>query len=503
MNPLKKLAGQTAIYGLPTIIGRLLSYLLVPLYTRVFSTSEYGVVTELYAYVAFLMVILTYGMETAFFRFSQKEQDKKGVYSTSIISLIVSSILFVSLSWMFSKSISSALGYAGHREYIVWFALILGLDALTAVPFARLRELNKAKRFALLKSINIAAQIGLNIFFIIVCPYILKHWDNTLAGSFVKLFYRKEIGVGYIFISNLLASIITLIMLVPEIIKIKLEFDKLLWKQMMIYALPIMVWGMAGIVNETFDRILLKHLIKTGDAMSQLGIYGACYKVSILMTLFIQTFRFAAEPFFFSNALNTDAKQIYADVMKYFIIVCAFIFLAVMMYIDVIILFVGKDFRIGAPVIPILLLANLCLGVFYNLSIWYKLTDQTMYGAYISTFGAIVTLVLNFILVPIMGYMGAAWATLICYFLIMLVSYILGQKHYPINYDLKRILIYLGIALGLYFISELLKIETKSVKLLINTVFVIIYIVSVFTFEKRKPNPPPKPINTNRWDKYK
>ena len=237
--------------------------------------------------------------------------------------------------------------------------------------------------------------------------------------------------------------------------------------------------------------------------MSQLGIYGACYKVSILMTLFIQTFRFAAEPFFFSNAQNKDAKEIYAGVMKYFVIVCAFIFLVVMMYIDVIILFVGKDFRIGAPVIPILLLANLCLGVFYNLSIWYKLTDQTMYGAYISTFGAIVTLVLNFILVPIMGYMGAAWATLICYFLIMLVSYILGQKHYPINYDLKRIMTYLGIALGLYFISELLKIETRSLKLLINTVFVIIYLVSVFTFEKRKPTAPPKPISTNRWDKYK
>ena len=268
---------------------------------------------------------------------------------------------------------------------------------------------------------------------------------------------------------------------------------------MLVYALPIMVWGMAGIVNETFDRILLKHLITTGDAMSQLGIYGACYKVSILMTLFIQTFRFAAEPFFFSHAKNKDAKQIYADVMKYFIIVCAFIFLIVMMYIDVIILFVGKSFRVGAPVIPILLLANLCLGVFYNLSIWYKLTDQTMYGAYISTFGAVVTLVLNFVLVPIMGYMGAAWATLICYFLIMLVSYILGQKHYPINYDLKRIMTYLGLALLLYFISELMKIETRSLKFIINSIFVVIYVVSVYSIEKKKK---PQPA-ASRWDKYK
>ena len=345
MNPLKKLAGQTAIYGLPTIIGRLLSYLLVPLYTRVFSTSEYGVVTELYAYIAFLMVILTYGMETAFFRFSQKENDKAGVYSTSIISLLVSSVLFITLAWLFSSSIASALGYANNKEYIVWFAFILGLDALTAVPFARLRELNKAKRFAFIKSVNIASQIGLNLFLIVLCPYILKHHEHSFVGNIINLFYKKEIGVGYIFISNLLASILTLLILLPEIISIKFEFNKVLWKQMMLYALPIMVWGMSGIVNETFDRILLKHLITKGDAMAQLGIYGACYKVSILMTLFIQTFRFAAEPFFFSNAKNKDAKKIYADVMKYFIIICAFIFLVVMMYIDVIILFVGKDFR--------------------------------------------------------------------------------------------------------------------------------------------------------------
>ena len=484
MNPLKKLVGQTAIYGLPTIVGRLLNYFLVFLYTRVFSTGEYGVVTELYAYVAFLMVILTYGMETAFFRFSKKE-NVENVYNTSIISLLFSSLIFIAFTWLFSSSISSALGYANHTEYIVWFAWVLGLDALSAIPFAKLRELNKARRFALLKILNIAAQIGLNLFFLILCPWLAKNSGDGFVNNILHLFYNPSVGVGYIFISNLIASAITLLLLLPEIMDIKLHFDKQLWKQMLIYALPIMVWGMAGIVNETFDRILLKHLVPAANnPMAQLGIYGACYKISILMTLFIQTFKYAAEPFFFSHASREDARQIYADVMKYFIIVCAFIFLGVMMYIDLVIFFVGKEYRVGAPVIPILLMANLCLGVFYNLSIWYKITDKTMYGAYISVFGAIVTLVLNFWLVPIFGYMGAAWATLICYFSIMFISYLLGQKHYRINYDLKKIGLFTGLALLLYFISLWINIKNLPIKLSINTAFVLFYIAIVVYTEK-------------------
>jgi len=485
LNPLKKLAGQTAIYGLPTIVGRLLNYFLFPLYTRVFTTGEYGVVTELYAYVAFLMVILTYGMETTFFRFSKKENEEGSVYNTSVISLLISSLAFIALSWIFSPSISFVLGYANHTEYIVWFAWILGLDALSAIPFARLRELNKARRFALLKSVNIALQIGFNLFFIVFCPWLAKYTGDGMLSYLLHLFYKPSVGVGYIFISNLIASGITLLLMLPEIIDIKLYFDNKLWKQMIKYALPIMVWGMAGIVNETFDRILLKHLVPAADhPMEQLGIYGACYKIAILMTLFIQTFKFAAEPFFFSQANREDARQIYADVMKYFIIVCALIFLGVMMYIDIIIKMVGKDFREGAAVIPILLMANLCLGVFYNLSIWYKITDKTMYGAYISVFGAVVTLVLNFWLVPIMGYMGAAWATLICYFLIMLVSYLLGQKHYYINYDLKKIGFYTGLALLLFFVSLWMDIESLPLKLTVNTFFLIFYIAVVCYSEK-------------------
>ncbi|NVN94714.1 MAG: polysaccharide biosynthesis protein [Bacteroidetes bacterium] len=485
MNPLKKLAGQTAVYGFPTIVGRLLNYFLVPLYTYILPPSEYGVVTELYAYVAFLMVILTYGMETTFFRFSKKENIANSVYNTSVISLLISSLGFICIVWFFSSSISTAIGYANHTEYIIWFAWILGLDALSAVPFARLRELNKARRFAILKSVNISLQIGFNLFFIVLCPWLDRNFGNSFVGNILHWFYNPFIGVGYIFISNLIASAITLLLLVPEIMDIKLNFDKQLWKQMLKYALPIMVWGMAGIVNETFDRILLKHLVTEAEhPMVQLGIYGACYKVAILMTLFIQTFKFAAEPFFFSQANRTDARQIYANVMKYFIIICAFIFLGVMMYIDIIINFVGPKYRVGAPVIPILLMANLCLGVFYNLSIWYKINDKTMYGAYISVFGAIVTLILNFWLVPIMGYMGAAWATLICYFSIMLISFILGQKHYYIKYDLKKIGLFTGLALLLYFISIWLNVENLPVKLSINTAFILFYLAVVVYIEK-------------------
>lgn len=485
MNSLKKLAGQTVIYGLPTIVGRLLNYFLVPLYTYLFPPREYAVVTELYAYVSLFMVILTYGMETAFFRFSQKTEDKNRVYNTSVISLLISSSLFILFISLFSGSISENLGYKLHSEYFIWFGIILGLDALCSIPFARLRDQNKAFRFAWIKSTNIAINILMNLFFIVLCPQLMKS-DSVWLRNVISLIYNPSIGVGYVFISNLIATVITMILLLPEVFQIRLQLDKKLWKEMFFYAFPIMIWGMAGIVNETFDRILMKHLIADrAVAEFQLGVYGACYKISILMTLFVQTFRFAAEPFFFQHSKNKDARQTYADVMKYFIIVCSLIFLGVTMYQDIVMHFVGKDYRVGAPVVPILLMANLFLGVFYNLSIWYKLTDQTRYGAWISTFGAALTLVLNFILVPITGFMGAAWATFWCYLSIMVISYFLGQKHYPIPYDIKRIAFYFGLALVLYFASRFLNIEHTFVKYSIHTLFVLFYLSIVFVMERK------------------
>jgi O-antigen/teichoic acid export membrane protein len=481
VNPLKKLLGQTAIYGLSSIVGRLLNYLLVPLYTRYFTTSEYGDVTLLYAYAAFLLIILSYGIETAFFRFSQREPNKRVVYSTALISLLISSSLFVGFIYFNAQSIANTLSFGQHPEYIQYFAFIIGLDTLSSISFAKLRELNQATRFALIRLLNIFINIGLNLFFIIYCPFAIK--NNLPTAEFIQSIYSPSIGIGYIFIANLVSSVVTILMLVPEMSKSLWRFDKALWRKMMVYALPLMVAGLAGITNETIDRILLQYLLPADISASEIGLYSAFYKLSIIMTLFVQTFRFAAEPFFFSQERERNAKQVYAQVMKYFSIVTAFIFLSVMIYYDLVKQFIGTSFHDerGATIVPILLLANLFLGLYYNLSVWYKLTEKTSYGAYMSLFGAAITIVLNLVLIPYFGFVGSAWATLCCYFLMALCSYFLGQKYYPIPYPLARIAMYFGLVLGFYFLSAYL-----SLGMAINTFFLIVYIVVVYVLEKPK-----------------
>ena len=482
MNPLKQLAGQTAIYGLSSIVGRLLNYLLVPLYTRYFIPAEYGVVTELYAYVAFLVIILTYGLETAFFRFSQKQYDKKLVYSTSLISLIVSSILFVVLMISSQQSIANWLEYPQNPEYIIWFALIIGLDAISAISFAKLREQRQAARFALVRLVNIFINIGLNLFFIIYCPYALENGLPTT--DFVNSVYDPKVGVGYIFIANLFASGVTILMLLPEMIKSSWTFNTMLWKKMMWYAFPLLVAGLAGMTNETIDRILLKQLLPVGvDKMAAIGVYGAFYKISIIMILFIQTFRFAAEPFFFSQEKQHNSRKTYADVLKYFTILASLIFLSVMLYLDVVKHFIGSSFhsKEGIEIVPILLMANLFLGIYYNLSIWYKLTEKTGYGAILAIFGAVITLTLNIILIPKIGFIGSAWATLFCYFSMMIASLLMGRKYYAIPYDLKRVFTYIFLSFALYKIS--VYFETS---MLINTVYLFVFIIAVFVLEKSK-----------------
>jgi len=461
LNPLKKLVSQTAIYGLSSVVGRLLNYLLVPLYTRYFLPAEYGVVTELYAYVAFLVIVLTYGLETAFFRFSKKNNDVKVVYSTALISLIVSSVIFVVLMFVSSTSIANWMGYAGHNEYIEWFAIIIALDAVSSISFARLREQNKAVRFVLVRLANIFVNIGLNLYFIIYL----------------------EFGIEYIFIANLIASIGTIILLIPEMFASVWRFDRVLWNKMMIYALPLLIAGLAGMTNETIDRVLLKHLLpNTEIAASELGLYGAFYKLSIIMTLFIQTFRFAAEPFFFSQEKEGNSRKIYADVMKYFTIIMAVIFLGVTIFYDIIKGFLGTEYHDerGFLVVSILLLANLFLGIYYNLSIWYKLTEKTKYGAYLSIFGAIITLALNFTLIPIIGFVGSAWATLACYFSMTVASYYLGKRHFPVPYQVGRIGLYLSSMLGIYFF-----LYFSESNMWFNSLYLVGFIISIFVLEKR------------------
>jgi O-antigen/teichoic acid export membrane protein len=483
LNPLKKLASQTAIYGLPTIVGRLLNYFLTPLYTYMYTTSEFGDVTSAYAFVSFLLVFLTYGMETSLFRFSQTETEKEKVYSTALMSLLASSLSFVLIVSFFAKPISETLKFSGHPEYIIWFAIILGCDAFAAIPFARLREQGKAKRFAIIRSLNILINIGLNLFFIWFCKGVHESTHSSFK-PFVEMVYDPKMGIGYIFISNLWASAITLLLLSPEIISVKWKMDVIIWKRMMRYGLPLLIAGLAGMTNETLDRTLIPYLLPEEIGKSQNGIYGACYKVAILMTIFIQAFRFAAEPFFFSQSKEKDSKETNAIIMKYFVIICSIIFLGTTMNLDWIQYFIGKDFREGMRVVPILLLANLFLGIFINQSIWYKLTGQTGYGALLTIFGAIITISLNFYWIPRIGYMGSAWATLICYASMMTVSYFMGNKHYPVNYDLKRILGYLGLSLTLYFISLFIKTESVTINVLLNNLLLSAFVAFIWKMEK-------------------
>ncbi len=483
-SPLKKLASQTAVYGLSSIVGRLLNYLLTPLYTYAFLPAEYGVVVELYTYVSFLVVILTYGMETSFFRFNQQYNKDKKVYDTALTSLLISTLIFILLGIGLSNYISGFLNYSSHPEYIKWFVYIVAIDAITAIPFALLRSQNRAKRFAFIRLMNIALNIVLNLFFIGFCP---KYFGNNS-----NIIYNPSIGVGYIFISNLAASILTVILLLPEIKQATFKIDKEVWNKMLAYALPLLIAGLAGMINETMDRVLLKFLLpQDGTVMSKIGIYGACYKISIILTIFIQTFRYAAEPFFFSQEKNKNSKELYAKVLYYFVIICSFIFLVTMSYIDLVKYFVGEAFREGINIVPILLLANLCLGVFVNLSIWYKLSGQTKYGAYLTIIGAVITLLANIILIPLFGYTGAAWATLICYSSIMVISYLIGQSKFYIPYNLAGMFNYLLLAIVLFFIQNFLSNEIEStIKIILNTTMVFGYFA--FAFYREKENFKPK-----------
>ncbi len=472
MGTLKKLAGQTAIYGLPTILGRLLNYLLVPLQTYIFATDKYGIVGELYAWTSLIFVVLTFGMETAFFRFSQDVENREKTFSVVSIFLLFTSSFFILVTSLFSFSIADYLKFPDHPEYIIYMAIIVGTDAFTSVHFARFRLIQRPIKFAFLKSLNIFINIFLNLFFLVLCPLCQKH---NIAPEIVDFIFNKEIGIGYIFIANLAASLITLIMLIPDIIKFDWKFDIVYFKKMIRYAFPLVIFGLATMVNDTMNRIFIKNFGPEEQAQSMVGIFNACFKISIFMTIFIQAFKYAAEPFFFSKAKDFDAKKAYADVMNIIVIICSFIFLGIMVYMDVIQYFVGPDYRTGLGIVPILLLANLFSAILYNLSIWYKLSDKTIYGAFISIFGAIITVTLNVTLIPIYGFMGAAWASFFCYFSMMITSYFLGQKYFRVDYPVIKILLYIGIAVLLYYITTLITIPNFTLRMVLHTMLLVLY----------------------------
>jgi len=487
MSILKKLAGQTAVYGLSTIVGRFLNFLLVPIYTNVFNPGEYGVITELYSYIVFLMIFLTYGMETGFFRF-QQEKNNKNVYTTIISSLFTSSSIFIGLVFLFVKPISSGLGYEGFEDYILWMAIIIGVDAFTSVPFAKLRNENKAMRFAVIKLTNIAVNIGLNLTLIILLPALAKSHDIAwIDNNFA------EPKVSYIFISNLVASLLTLVMLIPDIFRSHNKFDYSLLKQIFAYSWPILIAGLAGSINEVYDRISLRHFLtipegadQTKYILSQVGMYGANYKLAMIIAIFNQAFRFAAEPFFFSKINDTDSRQVYAKVMNYFVAFTLLLFLVITLYINIFKHFIGSDFHEGLHIVPILLIANVFLGIVFNLSIWYKLSNQTKYGIWIVGFGAVITLIINMIFVPEYGYVACAWATLACYLLMTVLSYRLCQRHYRIPYNLKSLGLYFALAGVLYFIDTRLQITSEIASYSFKTVLVGIYSATVYLNETKK-----------------
>ena len=481
---IKKLAGQTVIYGLGTIVPRFLNYLLTPLLTYGFTAAEYGINSELYAYISFLNVIFTYGMETTFFNFSSKLENKEEVYNTALISLILSSVFFSLLFLIFAGSIADGLSTPNSiylPQFIIWSVLIVASDAITAIPFAKLRLENKALKFSVLKLSNVVINFGLTIFFLKVCK---SSYDNG-ETNFMASLYNPEIGIGYAFLANLLANCFTLILLSKQFAGLKFSLNIELLKKMLLYAWPLIILGLAGMINETLDRIILKKLIvDKSEAQIAQGVYGACYKIAILMTIFIQAFRFAAEPFFFNKAKEKDSTKSYALVMKYFVIFCLFLFLATSLNLDWIKLFIGPNFRSGLNVVPILLMANLCLGVVYNLAIWYKLNGQTKYGAIIAIVGAIITIVVNVIFVPHYSYVASAWATLAAYSGMMVLSYVLGQKYFPIKYNIKAITVYTLIALGFYFISLTYNgMENVILKVILNNLFVAFFVFILYKLE--------------------
>lgn len=449
MGLYKNLFKQTAIYGLATVIPRMFSFLLVPLYTNLLPKDEYGKVTIIFSWMIFFNVILAYGMETAFFRFYNKEENKKTVVETSMVSIFWTTLLFLVVALLFRTSLSDWSGI--DSQYITYTIWILALDALVIIPFSKLRAFQRPIMYAIIKIGNVLVNLLLSILFLIYLPKLAVSHPTGLISTF----YIENFQVGYIFLANIIASLLTFVVLSPDYVFLKWKFDFSLWKRMMVYALPILVAGIAFAINEQFDKILLSKLLPKNIADAEVGVYSACYKLGLFMVLYRTAYTLGIEPFFFSHASNENAPQTYAMVTKYFVIFGSFIMLSVIVFADLfkLLMIQNESYWVAMKVVPLIILANFCLGIYTNLSVWYKLIDKTYIGAYISIAGAIITLVLNFLLIPSHSYVGSAIATLAAYGSMMLISYYLGNKYYPIPYDFKKIGGYLGLSILFSVIS--------------------------------------------------
>jgi O-antigen/teichoic acid export membrane protein len=480
MSAIKKFLGQTAIYGVTTVISRLFNFILTPLFTGVFQPGIYAIFTKMYASASLINAILAFGMESTFFRYLNKYENKKQeVYNNTFFCVALIATLFLISGIVFSSPIAAYFAsgpdeMADYIKYVHYFVWLLFIDAICVIPFAKVRADERPMRYSLIKFLNIGSFIGFNLFFLFVVPIIIR-FGGPIGGWFGS-WYRPE-WIGYVFISNLIASVLTLILLIPEIAKLQLKFDKELFGKMVSYSWPVLVANLSFVVNENLDKMIINQL---GVSEYNLGVYGAVCKIAVFLSLFITAFRLGAEPFFFSHAKNTNARQTYAMILNYFVITLAVIFVGLIANIDILKHFIDSEYWVGLNAVPFLLLGYVFLGIYVNLSIWYKLSDQTKFGLYISVIGAIATIVLNILLVPKYGYMGSAWVSMLAYFVMMLISYVLGQKHYPIPYNLKRMLSYLLVSIVLVILS----FWVFNRNIYIGNGLLLIFLAGVVYFEK-------------------
>ena len=473
MSKIKNLAGETMLYGLGSIVPRAINFLLVILHTNnMFSPTEYGRITIILSIVAFLNVLYSFGMETAYFRFANKEGlDEKRIFNLSHTSVLLISTLVSCFIVLFSNRISQWVDVTAHPEIIIWVSVILFVDALSVIPFARLRLQKKAFQFALIKIVVVSIQVGLNIYFL-------------------KFNYNPSIGIGYVFLANLIANLLYIVFFFKTLTTWRPSYDKNISPKMLNYAYPIMLTGLAGMTNEMFSRLtlekwLLPNFYKDTSNAAAIGIFGACYKFAVLMNLGIQAFRYAAEPFFFSNAKEKNSPELFARVNHYFIVACCVFLFAISVNIDVIKYLIGKEYWPGLPIVPVLLLAYLFLGVYYNFSVWFKLTDQTYFGTIITVVGAVITIVANYFLIPVWGYMGSSMAALICYFSMTMICYSIGQKKYPIPYKVALDSVWILMTMITLYLAQTIVLENFILNTALHFGFTILFIAAAYFIERK------------------
>ncbi|HVX48498.1 MAG TPA: oligosaccharide flippase family protein [Chitinophagaceae bacterium] len=499
-SSIKKLAGQTLWYGVSSIAAKFINLLLTPYLTRAkyVKTTNYGQIGIIYSALTILKVIFTYGFETTYFRFSSKQEHKKNIYNTAFLSLLATTVLFTIILLMAHTAFGKAIGLEKYPDVVKLGILVVGLDSLNAIPFAKLRQENRPIKYAIVNVGGILVNIFFTWLFISVCPAYVHNHPQGLFNIFLIYGNPANNPVTYVMLANVLQSAFTILLLITEIRAVRLKFSISLWKEMIIYSYPLIIVGMGGMVNETFDRLMLGWWLPGNEAFreTQVGIYNACYKLSLLISLSVQAFRMGAEPFFFNQAESGDAQRTYARVMKFFVIAVSVMFLLVSLYIPIWQIIIGPQYRSGLGIVPILLMANICLGIYYNLTIWYKLSNRTGAGATITVTGALITIAVNYVFIPKFGFYASAWATFFCYFSMMVISFVWGQKVYYVPYAWKKLLAYLVIVLLLFFAHKGImavvhlfvtgQLLFDIISMILGTIFTLAYLYFIMQVEKNE-----------------